>query len=271
MLQLEQIIKTIILGLIQGFTEWLPISSTGHLKVAEHFLQFSSPKDSLIFDFALHIGTLVVVVFFFRREIKEILRSLVRLDFETEHGKMIPLIAVGTIPAIAVGLLLERTADERITQNFTLIAVAFIICGVILYFSKIGKEEKDEIDFSIAIIVGVAEGVAVIPGLSRSGLTIAAALLLGLKREKAFKFSFLLSIPAVIGAIGYTFYTEYDALTSAGLGLTEILVGSIVAMFAGYFALKILWKTLAVKKFHFFAFYCWLMGAMLVAFSLSGF
>ncbi|MEM3705670.1 MAG: undecaprenyl-diphosphate phosphatase [Candidatus Bathyarchaeia archaeon] len=271
MLELEQLIKTVILGLIQGFTEWLPISSTGHLKVAERFLQFSSPRDSLVLDFVLHIGTLVVVMFFFRREIKEILRALVRLDFKTENGKLVPLIVIGTIPAITVGLLLEKTAEEQIAQNFTLIGMAFVLCGVILYFSKMGTDKKDEIDFSTAIMVGIAEGIAIIPGLSRSGLTIAAALLLGLKREKAFKFSFLLSIPAVIGAISYTFYTEHDALASSGLGLTEILVGVIVAMFAGYFALKILWKTLAVKKFHFFAFYCWLMGVIIIAFGLSGF
>ncbi|MEM3627956.1 MAG: undecaprenyl-diphosphate phosphatase [Candidatus Bathyarchaeia archaeon] len=268
---LEQLIKTVILGLIQGFTEWLPISSTGHLKVVERFLQFSSPEDSLVFDFALHIGTLAVVMLFFRREIKEMLHALVRLDFKTENGKLVPLIIVGTIPAIAVGLLLEETAEKQVAQNFTLIAASFILCGVMLYFSKMGKEEKDEIRFSTAIVVGVAEGMAIIPGLSRSGLTIAAALLLGLKREKAFKFSFLLSIPAVIGAIGYTFYTEYGALASAGLGLTEILAGVIVSMFVGYFALKILWKTLAVKKFHFFAFYCWLIGVIFAAFSLSGF
>lgn len=271
MLWFEQLVKTVILGLIQGFTEWLPISSSGHLKVAERFLQFSSPKDSLIFDFALHVGTLVVALFFFRIEIKEILHALARLDVKTENGKLALLIVAGTIPAATVGLLIERTAGEQITQNFTLIGMAFALCGVILYFSKMGKEAKSEISFSTAILIGVAEGIAIIPGLSRSGLTISAALLLGLKREKAFKFSFLLSIPAVIGAIGYTFCTEYDALASAGLGLTEIFVGATVAMFFGYFALKILWKILAVKKFHFFAFYCWLIGAIIVAFSLSGF
>jgi undecaprenyl-diphosphatase len=271
LLELEQLIKTIILGIIQGFTEWLPISSTGHLKIVERFLQFSSPQDSLIFDFALHIGTLIVVILFFRREIKGILSALVRLDFKTENGKLIPLIIAGTIPAIAVGLSLEIIAKEQMSQNLVLIAIAFILCGAILYLSKIGKEEADEIGFSMAIIIGVVEGIAIIPGLSRSGLTIAAALLLGLKCEKAFKFSFLLSIPAIIGAIGYTFFTEYNALASAGLGLTEVFVGVLVAMIVGYAALKMLWKILAVKKFHFFAFYCWLMGVLLVALSLSGF
>lgn len=262
--------KTIILGIIQGFTEWLPISSTGHLKIAEHFLQFSSPQGLLIFDFALHIGTLIVVILFFRGEIKDILSALVKLDFKTENGKLIPLIIVGSVPAAAVGLSLE-SVSEKMAQNLTLIAVAFIICGAFLYLSKVGKEKTGEVGFLTAIVVGVAEGIAIIPGLSRSGLTIVAALLLGLKREKAFKFSFLLSIPAIVGAIGYTCYTEYGYLASAGLGLTEIFVGAFVAMVVGYFALKILWKILVVGKFYLFAFYCWFIGVLVIALSLSSF
>lgn len=265
-----QLVKTIILGIIQGFTEWLPISSTGHLKMAERFLQFSSPQDSLLFEFAIHVGTLIVAIFFFRNEIKGMVSAIANLDFKTDDGRLIPLIIVGTLPAIAVGFSL-KSVSEQMSQNIALIATAFIVCGAFLYFSKLGREKTSKIGFLEAIIIGLTEGIAIIPGLSRSGLTIATALLLGLKREKAFKFSFLLSIPAVIGAIGYTFCTEYDALASSGLGLTEIFVGATVAMFVGYFALKILWTILAVKKFHFFAFYCWLIGAIIVAFSLSGF
>jgi len=130
-----------------------------------------------------------------------------------------------------------------------------------LFFAKAGREKVDEIGFSEAFLIGVAQGIAVIPGLSRSGLTITVALLLGIRREKAFKFSFLLSIPAVVGALALTLYTESKALAS--LGLAEIAVGTVVAMIVGYFALKLLWKTLAKGKFHLFAFYCWAIGAFL--------
>jgi undecaprenyl-diphosphatase len=263
-------VETAILGTIQGLTEWLPISSTGHLKVAEHFLHFLGTQNSLLFEFMLHIGTLLVVLFFFREDIKKIFAALVRFDFKTEHGKLLSLIIVGTIPAVVVGVLLKEPVEQTF-QNLLPIAVAFVVFGLVLYLSKIGKEEKDGIDYLTAVIVGVAEGLAIIPGVSRSGATIAIALLLGIKREKAFKFSFLLSIPAIIGAIGYTAYKDYGTLVTAGLGWTEILVGVVAAMIVGYLTIKLLWKILAKKKFHFFALYCWLFGVALIALSLSGF
>lgn len=267
---MEELIKTIILGIIQGLTEWLPISSTGHLKVAEHFLHFLGPEDSLLFDFTLHIGTLIVVLLFFRKDIKNILSALVRLDFKTEYGKLIPLILVGTVPGATIGVFLEGYV-KYVFQSLLPIAVAFIFFGMLLYSAKARKEEIDNISYSAAVIIGIAEGIAVIPGISRSGATITVALLLRIKRERAFNFSFLLSIPAIIGAIGYTFYTESGKLASAGLGWTEIIAGVTAAMVVGYFALKLLWRILAKKRFYAFAFYCWLFGAVLVVLGLSGF
>ena len=136
------------LGTIQGLTEWLPISSTGHLKVAEHFLHFLGTQDSLLFEFTLHIGTLLVVLFFFREDIKKILAALGRLDFKTEHGRLMPLIVIGTIPAVAIGVLLKEPVEQTF-QNMLSIALAFIVFGLVLYLSKIGKEEKDEIGLSL--------------------------------------------------------------------------------------------------------------------------
>jgi len=264
---LEQLIKTIILGVIQGLTEWLPISSTGHLKLAEHFLGLNVP---ILFDITLHIGTLVVIFLFFRQDINNILSAFVRFDFKTEHGKLIPLIIVGTIPTISIGLVFGEPI-ESVFQSPLPIAIAFIICGIVLYSAKTGKEKTSNISYSTALIIGIAQGIAIIPGISRSGATIATALLLGVKREKAFTFSFLLSIPAIIGALGLTLYTQFNELTATGLSWVEIFGGMVVAMFVGYLALKILWKILAKKKFHIFAFYCWLLGVVLIAMGLRGF
>jgi len=267
---LEQLTKAIILGIIQGFTEWLPISSTGHLKLAEHLLNFLSTEDSLFFEFTLHIGTLIVILVLFRKEIKNILSALVHLDFKSEYGKLIPLIIVGTIPAGIIGIALKELIEENF-QSFLPIAVAFIFCGLTLFVSKAGKEQTDNISYSRAIVIGLAEGIAIIPGLSRSGLTIAIALLLGIRREKAFKFSFLLSIPAIIGAISYLFYSHIDTLMVSEFSGIDILAGVVAAMIVGFLALKLLWKIVANKQLHFFAFYCWLLGALLIIFSLSGF
>jgi undecaprenyl-diphosphatase len=260
-------VKTVILGIIQGLTEWLPISSTGHLKIAEHFLNERTP---LLFDFILHIGTLIVVLIFFRRDIKNMLSALVRLDFKTEHGKLVPLIIVGSIPAGIIGIILNKPVNDAF-QNILPIAVVFVLCGIMLYSVKFAQEKNDTIGYSTALLVGAAEGIAIIPGISRSGATIAVALLLGINREKAFRFSFLLSIPAVLSVLGYNFVESSGELASAGLGWPEILTGVIVAMFVGYFALKLLWGILGKKKFHLFAFYCWLLGTALIVLSLRGF
>ena len=260
-------IQAIILGFIQGVTEWLPISSTGHLRITEQFLGLTVP---LLFDVALHVGTLIIILLFFRKDVKTILAALVKGDFKSENGKLIPLIIVGTVPTALIGVVFSN-AIETYFSSFLPIAGAFLICGVVLYFSKTGQERKENITWMEALAIGAAQGVALIPGLSRSGLTIAIALLLGIRREKAFKFSFLLSVPAVIGALGLTLYEQHETLTLAGVGLTEILVGIAVSLVVSYFALKLLWRTLAGKKFYLFAFYCWLLGAVLLALSLSGF
>lgn len=262
------LIEIILLGIIQGITEWLPISSTGHLKVAKHLLRMIIPEDALFLEFALHIGTLAVVLIYLKDDVKKILSALTKRDFKTEHGKLVPLIVAGTIPAAVIGLLLKESV-EKIFQNLLPIAIAFIACGILLYASKIGKEKTD-LSLLTAVIVGIAEGTAIIPGISRSGITMATAILLGTKRENAFKFSLLLSIPATIGAIGYTL-KDYDALASSGLSWINIVAGVAIAMAVGYFALKMLWKIMAKKKFHLFAFYCWLFGIALIVIGLSGF
>jgi undecaprenyl-diphosphatase len=264
---MDQLIKTIILGLIQGLTEWLPISSTGHLRIAERIMGLEAP---ILFDVTLHIGTLIVILVFFAKDIKNILQALARFDFKTEDGRLIPLIVVGTIPTALIGLVFSSTV-ETVFSNILPIAVAFIICGTILYASKTAKEEKGNITYLEALAIGTAQGIATIPGISRSGTTIALALIMGIKSEKAFKFSFLLSVPAIFGALGLTVYTQHDELAGAGLGLIEIVAGVIVAMVVGLFALKLLWKILNRKKFYLFAFYCWILGMALLALSLSGF
>ena len=265
-LSLEQLFKAVILGMVQGLTEWLPISSTGHLKICESLLDLRVP---LLFDVALHVGTLAVVLIFFKSDVKALLKALACLDFKNEYGRLIPLIIVGTVPTAAIGLFSYEFL-ENVFQEISTIALGFIICGVLLWLTKIGMGGFKDIHHREAFLIGVAQGLAVIPGLSRSGLTIAVALLLGVKREKAFKFSFLLSVPAIIGALALTLYKEYGVLAASNLGLLEVTVGTIVAMVVGYLALKLLWKVLAKGKFHLFALYCWASGIFLLSATFYG-
>ena len=259
------LLQTIILGLIQGVTEWLPISSTGHLRLIEHLWNLKVP---ILFDGLLHVGTLIVTLLFFHKDIRNILSALAKHDFKTENGKFIPLIIVGTLPTALIGVLFGN-AIEAFFRDLFPIAGAFAVCGVALYLSRSGNESKDKISYLEALAIGIAQGVAIIPGVSRSGLTIAVALLLGIKREKAFKFSFLLSIPAIIGALGLTLYSQHEAMVVAGVDWTEILVGMAVSMVVGYFALRLLKKIVAHKKFYLFAMYCWLLSIVLAVLGLT--
>lgn len=264
---MNQLLDSIVLGIIQGIAEWLPISSTGHLRLYEYFRQLTVP---ILFDVTLHIGTLIVIFVFFRKDIRNILTAFWRRDFKSEDGRMVPILVVGTIPIALIGLAFSGVVESTFRTPFP-IAAALIICGILLYSSKIGREKTNNISYMTAILFGIAQGVSIVPGLSRSGTTIAVALLLGLTREKAFKFTFLLSIPAIIGAEAYTAIREHTALLQSGFGLTEILLGTVIAMVTGFLALNLLQRVIENKKFHLFAFYCWLLGAALIVLSLTGF
>jgi undecaprenyl-diphosphatase len=266
-LLLDQVIQTIILGLIQGLAEWLPISSTAHLRIVEHFLGLAATP---LFNIILHVGTLVVIVFYFRREVKNILSALVHLNFKSEYGQLIPLIIVATIPTAVIGLLYVKFLEDTL-QTILTVGVAFLIGATIIYASKIGKENTDAITYMTALVVGTAQGFAIFPGLSRSGITISCALLLGLKREKAFNFSFLLSIPAILGDLIVEAYKQRGQLVAQEIGSIELLIGVAVTMVVGYIAIKLVSKIVASKKFHYFAIYTWLLGATLIVLTLTGF
>ena len=261
---MEHLLEAVLLGIIQGIAEWLPISSTGHLRLAEHFLGLTVP---ILFDIILHIGTLIVILFFFRKDVKNILTALAHLDFKSENGRLIPLIIVGSIPTALIGLAFSDQIESTFRSPVP-IAIALVICGTLLFMSRFAREKTDSITYIKALILGIAQGLAIIPGLSRSGTTIGVALMLGLEREKAFRFSFLLSIPAIVGALGLMTYKEHETLIQAGIGGSEILIGVTFAMIAGYFALRLLQKAIESKKFYLFALYCWLLGTALVVLSL---
>ncbi len=269
---LDQLIKTIILGLIQGLAEWLPISSTAHLKIAEQLLHLAATP---LLGVTLHLGTLIVVVFYFKSDVKRILTALAHLDFKSEHGRLVPLIITATVPTGIIGLLyvglLEGAIDANVFITFLAIGIAFLIGATVLYTSRIGKENTDNISFAIAFIMGTAQGLAIFPGLSRSGMTISTALLLGLKRDKAFQFSFLLSIPAIIGDLAVEAYTQRGQLALQTITPTDLLIGIIIAMISGYIAIRLVSNLVRSKRFHYFAVYTSLLGIAVIVITLSGF
>ena len=262
---LNQLLTTIILGLIQGISEWLPISSTAHLRITEQAIGFQATP---LFNVTLHIGTLVVVVFYFRHDIKILLTALVHLDFHSEYGRFIPLIIVGSIPTGIIGILYDKYLADNY-QTFLIMGITFLVGATLLYLSKFGKENKDTITYRKALVMGAAQGAASFPGLSRSGATISSGLLQGTKRELAFKFSFLLSIPAIIGDLGVEAYLERGNFSQGvGVPTLDLLVGVVLAMVAGYFAIMLVKKLVLTKKFHYFAFYTWALGIALILYAV---
>ena len=262
---LSQILTTIILGLIQGLSEWLPISSTAHLRIAEHFLGFSATP---LFNVFLHIGTLGVVIFYFRHDIKVILTSLVHRDFHSEYGRFIPLIIVASIPTGIIGILYDLFLGDTY-QTFLIIGVTFLIGATLLYSSKYGKETKTQLSYREVLVMGTAQGAASFPGLSRSGSTISSGLLQDVKREMVFKFSFLLSIPAIIGDLGVEAYHDRGSF-SVGVGVSplDLLIGLVFTAVAGYFAIVLVRKLVLTKKFYYFAAYTFALGIALILMAL---
>ncbi len=265
---LDQLLTTIILGLIQGFAEWLPISSTAHLRITEHFLGFQATP---LFNVFLHIGTLGVVVFYFRHDIKIILTALVHRDFHSEYGRFIPLIIVATIPTGIIGLLYDKFIADTY-QTILIIGITFLFGAALLFSSKFGKETRNQISYRQALVMGAAQGAASFPGLSRSGSTISTGLLQGVKREMVFKFSFLLSIPAVVGDLGVEAYMQRGSF-SEGVGISSLnlAIGLVFTVVAGYLAILLVKKLVLSKRFHYFAAYTFALGVILITLALLGF
>ena len=262
---IDQLLITIILGLIQGLAEWLPISSTAHLRIAEHFLGFSATP---LFNVFLHIGTLGVVIFYCRHDIKIVLTALVRRDFHSEYGRFIPLIIVASIPTGIIGLLYDKFLADNY-QTFLIMGITFLVGATLLFCSKFGKENHTQVSYRKALVMGAAQGAASFPGLSRSGSTISSGLLQGVKREMVFKFSFLLSIPAVIGDLGVEAYFERGSF-SQGVGVSSLnlLIGLIFTVIAGYLAIVLVKKLVLTKRFHYFAAYTFALGIALIILAL---
>jgi len=177
-------IEVILLAIVQGITEWLPISSSGHLVIVQ---QLFSLNVSVFFDVILHVGTLIPVLVFFRKDVAKILKAVARLDFKSEEGKLAVLVVIGSIPTAVVGFLF-KDLFESFFFNLSAVGAAFIVTGCILYATKLTLGRNRSINYFDALLIGTAQGVALIPGVSRSGITISTGLLRRVKKEKAFQF-----------------------------------------------------------------------------------
>jgi len=271
--------EAIILGIIQGLTEFLPVSSSGHLVLFQQL--FGLKEAELFFDVCVHLGTLLAVMVVFRQEIKNIILALMRLISSTGSKKtilqkieldpdlkMALLIVIGSIPTAVLGFLFRGIADRLFASVF-IVGLMLMVTGLLLWLTRwaatrVEQPGADRLTPKNAFIIGVVQGLAIIPGISRSGSTISIALLLGIRREMAARYSFLLSIPAIIGA-GLLSFKEGLSQTDQAIQIS--LLGAVAAALVGYGALKSLLHVVKKGRLHLFAPYCWMAGILAIVFS----
>jgi undecaprenyl-diphosphatase len=261
-----------LLGLIQGLTEFLPVSSDGHLSAAEMLLP-GFAQVGVLFDVTVHVGTLVAVVIFFRKTLAEDVEGLFsrKATQRAASWKLAVLVIAATIPTGIVGLLLKQVVEESKTDP-RFVGSMEILTGLFLLLSVFARERgRDRASTTVwdAILIGILQGLAVLPGLSRSASTIAFALLVGLARRWAVTFSFLILLPAVVGASFleiYAAWQEKGASFFAGPDFAKYVGGAVVAGVVGYFAIGWLIRAVVAKRLHWFAIYCILFGLALILF-----
>jgi len=253
-------LPSILLGAVQGLTEFLPVSSSGHLVIFQHILGVQ--ESPLTFDVMLHMGTLLAVFVAFWDDIIAILRR--------PFSHLTYLIVVGCIPAAVAGYLVAPLV-ERAFESLLVVGLGLIFTGFALRFSEkwsresIGLKDIPNTTYKDAIFIGLLQAVAIVPGISRSGSTIAAGLFAGMERELAARFSFLLSIPVIIGAGIF----ELSDVTASSLGqnLVPYLIGTLVAALFGYLAIKIVLRLVRHGRLSVFSYYCWAVALLTLGYN----
>ena len=252
--------QSALLGLIQGLTEFLPISSSGHLVLLQKLFGLDV-SENIAFDVLLHVATLIAVVIVFRRDIMNL--------FGTRRMELW-MLALGTVPAAIVGLAF-REFFEALAENTAVVGAALVVTGIMLFlaglYMKKGKSDGI-ITWKHALLIGLAQAAAIMPGLSRSGLTIAVAIMCGVVLAEAIRFSFLLAIPAIVGGAVYEMKDLGSMIHS--VGWIPLIAGFVVALVFGIVSLKIVAAAVRKKTFPYFAFYCIPVGVLVIVLSFAG-
>ncbi len=250
-------IKAIILGIIQGLTEFLPVSSSGHLVLFRGLLDFQAGL--LTFEILLHLATALSVIIVFWSDIKGLFRFR-----DPVQRRFLLLLTASVIPTGIMGVLFEDYVESLFSSPF-LVGLMLLITGLILFLSaRLYKGNKNitDISFLDAVLIGIGQGIAIIPGISRSGMTIVTALARRMDRELAAKYSFILSLPVILGA---GILRSKDLIRMGnGVNLAPMFIGALAALLVGYFAIKFLTKQIAKGRLHYFSYYCWSVGLIVI-------
>lgn len=267
-------IQAILMGIVQGLSEFLPISSSAHLVFTSNFYKVmknipivQSSNEEVFFDIMVHLGTLIAVLIFFRKDVAKILKAmwhaLKTKDWSDKEAKLGLFIVAGTVITVALALPINEIA-EKLVYKPAIVGILLFITGFTLlyseYKSKKIETKTDSVDLKTSILIGLAQGLAALPGFSRSGWTIATGLFCGLDRVTAARYSFLLSIPIILGASMVYPLVKIDVAEAINYNWTAILVGTIVSGITGYLCIKYFMKFISKFSLAIFGYYCIIAG-----------
>lgn len=258
------IIEAVILGIIQGLTEFLPVSSSGHLELAKFlFGQDQLPQDSLLITVVLHAATALSTIVIFRKDIVEILKGLFQFKWN-EDTKYSLKIVISMIPAAIIGLFYNDAIEALYDGQVQLVGFMLIITGLLLFLADRAKVTNKGVSFSSSLIIGISQAIAILPGISRSGATISTAVLLGIDREKAARFSFLMVVPLIIGKMAKDIMD--GALSQPDTPIIALSTGFIAAFVVGLIACTWMISLVKRSKLKYFAIYCFIVGLIAIFF-----
>lgn len=261
-------IDAILLGIIQGLTEFLPVSSSGHLELGKAILGDNSvPEESLLFTVVLHFATALSTLVVFRKEVMEILRGLFQFKWN-EQTEFSMKIIVSMIPAALIGFLFEEQLEAFFGGNIQFVGFMLIVTAILLYLADKAKDTSKKVSFPNALIIGIAQAIAMLPGISRSGATISTSVLLGIDKTRSARFSFLMVVPLIFGKIAKDILSGDLNLESGQMGLMG--VGFIAAFVSGMLACTWMIKLVRSSKLSYFSIYCLVVGLVAIGWSFWG-
>jgi undecaprenyl-diphosphatase len=259
-------IEAIVLGIIQGLTEFLPVSSSGHLELAKAILGDNSvPQESLTFTVVLHFATALSTIVIFRKEVLEILKGLFQFKWNEQTQFSLKIIA-SMVPAVIVGLLFEKELEAFFGGKILLVGAMLLVTAILLLLADKAKNTNKKVSFTNAIIIGVSQAIAMLPGISRSGATISTSVLLGVDRTKAARFSFLMVVPLIIGKVAKDLMSGDINFSSAEI--VPLSVGFLAAFISGLLACTWMISLVKKSKLSYFAIYCAIVGVIAIGYSL---
>ena len=254
-------LQALLLGIVQGLTEFLPVSSSGHLEIGHHLLGVKT-ENNLFFDVVVHLATVLSTIVVFRKDIFELIKGLLAFKWN-EPTIFVAKILFSSIPVLVLGLFFKDEIEQLFTGNLLLVGSMLIFTALLLSLTHFVRSNNEKITFFKAFIIGIAQAVAVIPGISRSGSTIATGLLLKNKKENVARFSFLMVLIPILGAAFLDIFSG-EATAEGNIGFIPLIVGFLAAFISGLLACSWMIKIVKHGKLIYFAIYCLVIGVIAI-------